>query len=171
MPLNTVEVEKIDREIDGLKLFYSLKLTEQNVSSLVFQRVPTASEPSVIFVADSRLAFGIDEPRESFHKHLVVPDGPLIYTAAHHGSRNNDRAYDVLKEWLGEHFDGSIAVRNGGVHNQTLDGFLGVSNRRCAQCYQCHGGDWCQLVQLVSEGTSWMWPSEDGRRCGKPKRR
>ena len=167
-PLNTIEVKKVDRELDGAKLFFSLKLTEQNVSSLVFQRVATASEPSVIFVADSRLAFGVDKPEGNFPQHLIQPGGPVIFTAAHHGSRNNDRAYEVLEAWLDEHYQGSIAVRNGGVHNQTLADYRTVGNRRCAQCYQCHGGDWAQLVQLISDGAAWSWPPEDGKKCGTP---
>lgn len=168
-PLNTVEVKKIDRELDGAKLFFSLKLTEQNVSSLVFQRVGSEAEPTVIFVADSRLAFGIDKPETNFPNHLAPPKSPVIFTAAHHASRNNDRAYEVLKDWLGVHFEGSFAVRNGGVHNQTLAEYLEIKNRRCAQCYQCHGGDWAQLVQFESDGSSWAWPPEDGKKCGNPK--
>jgi hypothetical protein len=168
-PLNTIEVHKVERETDGMMLFLSLKLTEQNVSSLVFQRVGSATEPSVVFVADSRLAFGIDQPEGDFPKHLIDPGSPIIFTAAHHGSRNNDRAYEVLAAWLGNHYQESMAVRNGGVHNQTLADYCTVKNRRCAQCYQCHGGDWAQLVQFVSESGAWIWPPEDGKKCGKPK--
>lgn len=168
-PMNSVEVRKVERETDGMKLFFSLKLTEQNVSSLVFQRVGSSSEPSVIFVADSRLAFGIDQPGVNFPKHLIGPASPVIFTAAHHGSRNNDRAYEVLAAWLGDHFQASIAVRNGGVHNQVLAEYCTIKNRRCAQCYQCHGGDWAQLVQIISEDGAWIWPPEDGKRCGKLK--
>jgi hypothetical protein len=168
-PLNTKEVSKIERETDSRNLFFSLKLTEQNVSSLVFQRVHSATEPAVIFVADSRLAFGIDKPGVSFPRHLADPSGSVVFTAAHHGSRNNDRAYEVLKDWLGDYFQTSIAVRNGGVHNQTLADYLDTDNRRCAQCYQCHGGDWSQLVQIVSKGDVWSWPPQDGKQCGKPK--
>lgn len=171
-PLNTVEQRDVRREANSLALFYSLKLTEQNVSSLVFQRVETEGEPAVIFVADSRLAFGIDEPEKNFPNHLKPTDRACIFTAAHHGSRNNDRAYEVLEEWLGaELFRDSFAVRNGGVHNQTLDGFLKVGNRRCAQCYQCHGGDWSQLVTIGTVGNEWSWPPDQGGKCGTPKAR
>lgn len=164
-PLNSVEVKKIRQEDNSLNLFFLLWLTEQNVSSLVFQRVPTATEPSVIFLADSRLAFGIDKPGKNFPNHLACPISPVIFTAAHHGSRNNDHAYMVLRCWLGQAFNDSIAVRNGGVHSQTLADFRNLKKRRCAQCYQCHGGKWSQLVQIVSNGPHWAWPPSCGNPC------
>jgi hypothetical protein len=171
-PLNTIEVKGVKREADNLMFFFSLKLTEQNVSSLVFQRVEESSEPSVIFVADSRLAFGIDKPERDFPKHLTPPTKSVIFTAAHHGSRNNDRAYVVLKDWLGaDLFQKSVAVRNGGVHNQTLADYLKIENRRCAQCYQCHGGDWNQLVRVETLKDEWIWPPNQGGKCGVPKRK
>ncbi|PIL20267.1 hypothetical protein P775_09965 [Puniceibacterium antarcticum] len=129
-PLNAVELRQAERETNALILFFKLTLTEQNVASLVFQRLETESEPSAIFLGDSRLAFGIDQPDRNFEKHLVQPNRPIIYTAPHHGSRNNDRAYEVLADWLPGLFDASIAVRNGGVWNQTLSGYLSVKNRR-----------------------------------------
>lgn len=153
-------------------LFFSLKLTEQNVSSLVFQRVEEGSEPCVIFVADSRLAFGVDKPEGNFPKHLSSPNKSVIFTAAHHASRNNDRAYVVLKDWLGANlFQKSYAVRNGGVHNQTLADYLKLENRRCAQCYQCHGGDWNQLVRLETVNGECSWPPNQGGKCGVPKKK
>ena len=170
-PLNAVELRQAEPETDALKLFFKLALTEQNVASLVFQRVETDSEPGAIFLGDSRLAFGIDQPERNFEKHLVQPNRPIVYTAPHHGSRNNDRAYEVLAEWLPGLFDASIAIRNGGVWNQTLVGYLNIKNRRCAQCYQCHGGDWSQPVQIFSNGLQWSWPSALGGKCGVPKRK
>lgn len=170
-PVNAVELREVEREMDSSQLFFKLALTEQNVASLVFQRVETNSEPSVLFLGDSRLAFGIASPDKNFKNHLVQPDRPIVYTAPHHGSRNNDRAYLVLKGWLPDLFANCIAVRNGGVWNQTLVGYLDVDYRRCAQCYQCHGGNWSQLVQLNSEGPDWSWPSDQGGKCGVPKRR
>lgn len=171
VPLNTVERRQPLRAENSLALFYSLKLTEQNVSSLVFQRVETKTEPSVIFVADSRLAFGVNRPERDFPNHLSTISRPCIYTSAHHGSRNNDRAYEVLEKWLDSAlFKSSLAVRNGGVWNQTLAGYLKVKNRRCAQCYQCHGGDWAQLVSVVTKRARWMLPPDQGGKCGTPKR-
>jgi len=170
-PLNAVELRQAERETNALKLFFKLTLTEQNVASLVFQRLETDSEPGAIFLGDSRLAFGIDQPERNFEKHLVQPNRPIVYTAPHHGSRNNDRAYEVLADWLPGLFGASIAVRNGGVWNQTLSGYLSVKNRRCAQCYQCHGGDWSQPVQISSDGPKWIWPSSLGLKCGVPKRK
>ncbi|WP_133065819.1 hypothetical protein [Mameliella alba] len=170
-PLNAVELGQAERETDALLLFFKLALTEQNVASLVFQRLETDSEPGAIFLGDSRLAFGTDEPERNFEKHLVQPNRPILYTAPHHGSRNNDRAYEVLADWLPDLFDASIAVRNGGVWNQTLSKYLSIKNRRCAQCYQCHGGDWSQPVQISSDGPKWNWPSSLGGECGVPKRK
>jgi len=169
IPLNSVEVSASRREDNALILFLKLTLTEQNVSSLVFQRIETEDEPAVIFLADSRLAFGIDRPERDFPMHLKHAARPVIYTAAHHGSRNNDHAYKVLGEWLSVVYPTSMAVRNGGVWNQTLDGFLKVERRRCAQCSQCHGGNWSQLVQISTGGQNWVWPSGQGRACGMPK--
>lgn len=169
VPLNAVEVSASPRQDDALMLFLKLTLTEQNVASLVFQRVETDDEPGVIFVADSRLAFGIDRPEVNFKNHLAPLTRPVIYTAAHHGSRNNDRAYEVLRDWLGDVFSSSMAIRNGGVWNQTLEAYLEVKLRRCAQCYQCHGGGWSQLVQVNSGAGRWIWPSDQGRDCGTPR--
>lgn len=169
IPLNAVEVAAAPRQDEALVLFLKLTLTEQNVASLVFQRVETDEEPGVIFVADSRLAFGIDRPERPFEKHTSPISRPIIYTAAHHGSRNNDHAYEMLAAWLGGVYPSSIAVRNGGVWNQSLEGYLGVELRRCAQCYQCHGGAWSQLVQITSGSGRWIWPSEQGRACGTPR--
>lgn len=171
VPINSVEVMEVERETDALRLFLRLALTEQNVASLVFQRIETEAEPSVLLLADSRLAFGIDRPERDFNNHLVQPTRPIVYTAAHHGSRNNDHAYGVLASWLSTIFDQSIAVRNGGVWNQTLSRYLTISNRRCAQCYQCHGGGWSQLVQIDANGQNWVWPSGHGASCGVPKRK
>lgn len=170
-PLNAVELRKAERETNALKLFFKLTLTEQNVASLVFQRRETDAEPGAIFLGDSRLAFGIEQPETDFKEHLFQPKRPIVYTAAHHGSRNNDHAYEVLAKWLPSLFETSIAVRNGGVWNQTLSEYLNVKNRRCAQCHQCHGGDWSQLVQINSDGADWTWPSDQGGKCGVPKRK
>lgn len=169
IPLNTVEIGARPPETEALRLFLSLTLTEQNVASLVFQRVETNEEPGVVFVADSRLAFGLARPEKDFPNHLQKLTRPIIYTAAHHGSRNNDNAYKVLSDWLGRLYAGSMAIRNGGVWNQTLDGYLGVEKRRCAQCLQCHEKGWSQLVQINTRGASWSWPSDQGGVCGTPK--
>jgi hypothetical protein len=168
-PLDAVEHTR-PRADKGLALFLSLRLTEQNVASLIFQR-PETEEPGVLFLADSRLAFGIDRPEESFPNDLIEFERPFIFTAPHHGSRNNDRAYEVLRdEWLApEQVARSYAVRNGGVWNQTLAGYLNQPNRRCARCYQCHGGDWGQVVCVEAQGGDWDWAAVYGNRCGTPK--
>lgn len=170
-PLNAVEQIDVDHVTDPLILFLRLSLTEQNVSSLVFQRHETITEPSVIFLADSRLAFGIDRPEHDFENYLSQPQRAVAYTAPHHGSRNNDHAYGVLAKWLSKLFGDSIALRNGGVWNQTLEDYLKVDRRLCAQCSQCHGGHWSQLAQVVTNGADWAWPAAQGTRCGTPKRR
>lgn len=169
-PLNAIELSEAVSETDSLRLFFKLTLTEQNVASLVFQRPESDTEPGVIFLGDSRLAFGIDKPERNFDKHLAVPGRPIIYTAPHHGSRNNDRAYEVLSDWIPSVFATSIAVRNGGVWNQTLSRYREIENRRCAQCCQCNGRGWSQLVQISSNDAKWTWPSDRGGECGVPKR-
>lgn len=170
-PLNSVELRRATKEPNPLILYLKLTLTEQNVASLVFQRCETEQEPAVILLGDSRLAFGIDRPTTDFDQHMAQISRPIIFTAPHHGSRNNDRAYVVLRRWLGAHFKASTAVRNGGVWNQTLEGYLDLEYRRCAQCHQCHGGTWSQLVRIRSNANRWSLRSDQGKKCGVPRRR
>jgi hypothetical protein len=171
VPLNAVEVKAKGREDDALKLFLKLRLSEQNVASLVFQRVETKTEPAVIFVADSRLAFGVNRPEKDFRNYLTRITRPIVYTAAHHGSFYNDNAYKVLADWLGDLYRPSMAARNGGISRQTLKEYLKIERRRCAQCVQCHGAEWSQLVQVNTENGNWSWPSDHGGICGTPKAR
>jgi hypothetical protein len=169
-PLNAVEAVKRPPE-RGLMLFLSLRLTEQNVASLVFQRVETDSEPAALFLADSRLAFGVNRPARDFGDHLEPMRRPFLYTAPHHGSRNNDHAYQVLKtSWLSDsEVERSYVVRNGGISNQTLADYLMQPNRRCAHCPQCHGGAWGQPVSVgTNGGANWDWGAVSAAPCGTP---
>lgn len=152
--------------LSNLALFHSLRLTRQNVESLVFYRPETDTVPGMLFLGDSRLAHGIERPGRSFPRSFAKPNRKLLVTAPHHGSRNNDHAFSVLREWLGtedQHF-----VRNGGQSGQTLDQFL-RRNRRCAQCFQCHGSDWNQWVAVMTDGNEWKWPP-NSETCGRPSR-
>ncbi len=168
-PVNAVEMAKPRPELEPLRLLFSLRLTEQNVESLVFQRVETGAEPGVVFLGDSRLAFGVDRPVKDFSKPMVVPRRNAIVTAAHHGSRVNDNAYKVLDHWLGPALASlCYFIRNGGMWKQTLEKFLTKSQRRCAQCQQCFKDGRQQNVIVEARQGEWSWPP-DAKACGRPR--
>ena len=152
--------------LSNVALFHSLRLTRQNVESLVFYRPETDSDPGVLFLGDSRLAHGINKPGKDFPLPFEKPSRKVLVTAPHHGSRNNDHAFTVLDTWLGS--TDQFFVRNGGQSGQKLDRFLEYDERRCAQCFQCHGTDWNQWVAIMTDGNNWKWPP-NSERCGKPK--
>lgn len=169
-PVNTVEMKEPRRELTSLQLLFSLKLTEQNVESLVFQRIESDSEPGVFFLGDSRLAFGVAKPERNFPRPRFVPKRKSIITAAHHGSRVNDRAYEVLDDWLGASLSAqSFYVRNGGMWKQTLETYLTKSERRCAQCQQCFQNDRRQEVVVGVKAADWQWPPA-AKSCGTPNK-
>jgi len=154
------------RKLSNLMLFHSLRLTRQNVESLVFYRPETDDEPGVLLLGDSRLAHGIANPGPPFPRPFDKPKRKLLITAPHHGSRNNDYAYGVLAEWLGT--DEQYYVRNGGQAGQTLDAYIQHKNRRCAQCIQCHGKCWRRWVSVSTNGNEWKWPPSADE-CGSPQ--
>jgi hypothetical protein len=167
-PCCSVEVVPDRSKVSGLSslsLFHSLRLTRQNVESIVFYRPETNVEPGVLILGDSRLAHGIERPEKNFPAPFARPDRKVLVTAPHHGSRNNDNAFEVLKDWLGT--DQQVFVRNGGQTGQTLAEYLTHPDRRCAQCIQCHGKDWHQWVSVATDGTNWKWPP-NAEQCGKP---
>lgn len=153
------------RALSNLMLFHTLRLTRQNVESLVFYRPENDDEPGVLFLGDSRLAHGLEKPGKEFAWRFDIPKRKLLVTAPHHGSRNNDHAYSVLKRWLGS--DEQYYVRNGGQAGQTLDKYTNFKDRRCAQCIQCHGQGWNQWVAVSSNGLDWKWPP-NANKCGTP---
>ncbi len=173
IPLNSVEKKTPAQSTNSLEMFYMCRLTEQNVSSLVFQRAGTEQEPSVFFLADSRLAFGKNKPTKDFPNRSCKIDKPCIYTAPHHGSHNNDHAYRVLCGWLGKSiFQDSIAIKNGGMWNQKAGGFLCIPKRVCATwhrkfCFNhtCQGTRRAQPVQMKSQNNQWAWPPYRGNPC------
>lgn len=141
--------------LSALMLFHSLKLSRQNVESLVFYR-PEGDEPGALFLGDSRLAHGISKPGRSFPVPFNKPNSNIIVTAPHHGSRNNDHAYTVVKKWTES--KGQYYVRNGGQSGQKLGVYSAQKYKRCAQCVQCRGKTWRQWVQIDSNGGKWNWP-------------
>lgn len=152
--------------LTNLTLFHSLRLTRQNVESLVFYRPESDREPAVLFLGDSRLAHGIERPEKDFPRPFDKPARKTLITAPHHGSRNNDHAFSVLTDWLGN--DEQLFVRNGGQTGQTLDQYLARKTRRCAQCVQCHGKEWNQWVSVTTDGKDWRWPP-NANECGTPR--
>ena len=156
-------------KMSAFRLFSNLRLSKQNVESLVFYRPETKATPGLLFLGDSRLAHGIERPKEDFRVPFKKPTHKLLVTAPHHGSDHNDRAFEVVSSWLGT--TGAFFVRNGGQSNQTLGKYLNQKDRRCAQCVQCHGKDgkvWTQWVAVSSSGNSWNWPP-NANACGTPK--
>lgn len=167
VPLCAVELRMPPiKPVSPLLLFFSLMLSRQNVESLAFSRPETADEPAVLFVGDSRLSFGLARPSKDFSMPSSVPNRRIIATAAHHGSCVNDNAYDVIERWLGMGSQEPIYVRNGGSVSQTLGNFCNKSDRRCAQCVQCHGPTWRQPVALTTQRNQWVWPPANARPCG-----
>lgn len=150
----------------AMMLAFSLRLSKQNVESLVFYRPETDAEPPVLFVGDSRLSFGVSSPTEAFELPSPAPKGVVAVSAPHHGSRVNDYAYQVINQWLGV-YDGEhcVYVRNGGQSNQKLGAFLKQANRACVRCRGCSAAT-AASVTLNSENGKWIWPCADVPDCG-----
>lgn len=172
IPLNSVERMPIICR-DPVWLFAMLYLTTANKESLVFQRVEEAHEPGVLFLADSELAIRDGKQTTAFFNHSKICPAPkmkrpCIYTAPHHGSHNNDHAYDALEKWFGPKlFKRSIAVKNGGVWNQKAGKFKHVCKRVCARGYKkfCGQQPFKQTVQIKTRGRCWDWPPAQGYPC------
>ncbi len=164
-PCNSVEVRANATPPTNVELFLALRLSRQNVESLVFYRPETETEPGVLFLGDSRLAHGMEKPDPSrqFPPPPIKPQRKVVVTAPHHGSQNNDYAYTVLTAWLGS--DQQYYIRNGGQTGQTLGHYKKLPDRRCAQCVQCHGKGWRQCVVLSTNGHNWAWPPNNSV-CG-----
>ena len=173
-PVNSVELRQpppelrqLSPEVFNKQIFFCLMLTKQNVESLVFNRVEQDNEPGVMFLGDSRLAFGINKPDKDFPMPSQVPKRPLIVTAPHHGSRVNDRAYEVVRNWLSTSDDAfPIFVRNGGHHKQKIFAFLKECERCCAQCWFCGGSKrLVRTIKISATNGNWEWPSSSVPNC------
>jgi len=176
IPRNSVEKLPVTRR-DNIGLFATLYLTRANKESLVFQRVEDEHEPGVLFLADSELVIRAGQEKTNFFAHSGTESvhkmqRPCIYTAPHHGSHNNDYAYEALESWLGRDvFARSIAVKNGGVWNQKAGNFKQICKRVCARRHKRFCGralskqQRTQTVQIKTRGRCWDWPPEQGRPC------
>jgi len=170
IPRNSVEGRPQFRR-NNTVMFAMLYLTVANRESLVFQRVEDEHEPGVLFLADSELAIRAGREKTNFFAHSETESvhkmqRPCIYTAPHHGSHNNDYAYEALESWLGRDvFARSIAVKNGGVWNQKAGKFKHLCNRVCARGYEKFCGQqlFKQTVQIKTCGRYWDWAPEQGR--------
>jgi hypothetical protein len=158
-PISAVELHQPPTKVSDLALLISLKLSQQNVESLVFYRLETKSEPGVIFLGDSRLHFGIDEPTDAFPMPNSNPVRQILVTAPHHGSRVNDKAYGVIRGWIDANAESPIYVRNGSHHKIKIEAFLSESFRCCAQCRLCGTQRISRTVILSSQGGQWSWPT------------
>lgn len=187
VPANSVELSRPPR-VRAETLVYDLLLTRQNVESLVFLRPEKSSEPAVLFVGDSRLAFGISRPIRDFPRPVDLSNsGTMIVTAPHHGSHINDHAYSVLEDWLQTSRDANgqnlIFVRNGGRSDQNFGAFFSQPSRYCVQCSAAHqkrrvaavrvqssNGRWDKSIPAVPCGCDWrVNPGPRRKKTGKNK--
>lgn len=164
LPLCAVELRAPPRVVDPSLLFFSLALSRQNVESLAFYRMETESEPGVLFLGDSRLAFGISQPTKDFPMPPNKPRRRIIATAPHHGSRVNDHAYGVISAWLNGRND-TCFIRNGGHWKQTLGLFKQFKDRRCVRCHQCSLNAHMQQIEIRANTGNWVWPPKNGSGC------
>lgn len=164
-PINSVELLRPPVSDRPDVLFASLFLSSQNVESLVFLRPEIGGEPAALFLGDSRLAFGEIPPLRSFAIHAQAPQREVIVTAPHHGTRQNDHAYDVVNAWLSATGSTAKYLRNGGHWKQSLGTYKTMADKVCAQCQQCKGKGWSQPVQITSQNGSWVWPPQTGVTC------
>ena len=174
IPVNSHELRvpppRQDTSSYRIMLYLSLRLSVENVESLVFFRPETDAEPAVLFLGDSRLAFGVDRPEENFElENIEAPTCSLLVTAPHHGSRKNDRAYEVVTSWLGADVDvPSLYVRNGGQKNQSLASFLDQPDRACVHCWDCASRIANpRVVAVTTSNGVWDW-SRQKHLCLKP---
>ncbi len=65
-PVCAVELKHPPPTVSNLSLFFSLRLSRQNVESLVFQRIETSEEPGVLFLGDSRFHLESIDPQKTF---------------------------------------------------------------------------------------------------------
>ncbi|WP_270375852.1 hypothetical protein [Marinicauda sp. Alg238-R41] len=161
VPLNACELKRPPRPepFQSFAMFttISLKLTPQNVESLVFWRPESLSEPGVLFTGDSRLAHGETRPTVDFSTPANFnPARPILVSAPHHGSQKNDHAYSVLEKWLGgAHLIGPV-IKNGGQYNQRVRRFAQFENRACATCKVCKSRSGLPYqVAVQSCGADW----------------
>jgi hypothetical protein len=164
-PVSAVELRGPPPRVSDETLFLCLRLSQQNVESLVFHRLETAAEPGVMFLGDSRLSFGIDQPKQPFPMPRPLPKRQMLVTAPHHGSRVNDVAYGIIRGWLGDSKTSPIYVRNGGHHKQTITAFLDEPFRCCAQCRRCASSKLVRTVTLASRKGRWNWRTTRVPKC------
>lgn len=167
-PMNAREHARPRAVASDERYMLALALTKWNVECLVFLRPETSTEPGVLFLGDSRLAFGETRPAGDFPQARAMPTRRFLVTAPHHGSANNDHAFDVLGRWIAgggvsrRPLDVPFFIRNGGTWNQTLGkSFLSRRNRRCASCLQCAKEGLRDLevdVQIASSQGEWVLP-------------
>jgi hypothetical protein len=164
-PICAVELEKPPTAVPGIMRSLCLSLSIQNVESLVFMRMENNKEPAVLFVGDSRLSFGQSRPVSDFPKPRNIPARKMLITAPHHGSKVNDNAYSVLSDWLTNKPEDNFFVRNGGKAGQPLGRFKSLPHRACAQCIQCNGKGWNQVIKVTTTSACWDWPPSSFKAC------
>lgn len=128
------------------QVFYEvLALTTINKQSLVF-RYDNTDFPSILFTADSDLAFVVDK--------IILPDHSVV-TAPHHGSGENDSAYDRISglDLIFVRSDRSQAKRPG-------EGYLKQDRRYCTICRNNNNKKRVAL-KLSPSGTDY----QEGNKC------
>ena len=171
-PINSIEVHRIPgTTVSALIMFLSLRLSIQNIESLVFLRNETKEEPAVLFLSDSRLNFNAGKPivGSDFPIIIAAPKRRLVLTAPHHGSRINDNAYTVIGKWLGKDIFEHICIRSGGQGGQDFCDFLKFQHRACTNCLNSgcpdNFGRLSQQVTVITNSNDWEWPTFYGVPC------
>jgi hypothetical protein len=163
-PLSSVELRRPPKRVSDSGLLLLFALSKQNVESLVFYRVETSAEPAVLFIGDSRLSFGLNNPNSTFPLPILIPSRQFLATAPHHGSQVNDIVYSIIDNLNIETPLLPIYIRNGRHHKIVIKQFLQQPHRCCAQCRHCGSKRLSRNITLNSSNGMWCWPT-----CQVPK--
>ena len=141
-PVNSEEIVSPSSQ-NNISALSFLALTVSNKQSLVFYSPESEEEPSILFSADSDLAFSMPNNKPS-----RVP----IITSPHHGSEDNANAYSSVSSWLNNleaiwvRSDCKSKKRPGETYNQQ-------KKRICTLCNS--GENTKQTVKLHSVCGNW----------------
>lgn len=163
-PVNAVELEPYSEDVG--RLFFRLALSRVNIASLVFYGVESCDEPGVLFCADSALHF--DDLSGTGNQPFNLPTAPcrpIVITAPHHGSANNDLAYQLLGSWRA--LENAIWVRSGGKpKHPTSNQFKHqVRTRVCSRCQLRDPAYAPAAVIIPTNGANWTFTGAPRRPC------
>ncbi len=150
-PVNACETSLRTIKISALKYLY---LTECNKKSLVFLAPEDSNNPGVLFTADSDFKL--------FNIQHLSPTLSMIVTTPHHGSDNNEKAYEVINSWH-ENSSSIIWVRSDGMYrSRPGKSFLSVSGQKLCTICRSSSNQTKQAVKLSHSQSGlvkWFWDS------------